>query len=63
MLTDADEVFKNVEESYVGNDEIYGIKDQDNELLAMFETEDMVNDTAPLASKPTETPKNGNLEG
>ncbi|MBQ8725851.1 MAG: hypothetical protein IJY84_01970 [Clostridia bacterium] len=63
VLTDADEVFKEVEESYVENDTIYGIKDQDNELMAMFETEEMVNDTAPLASQPADTPKNGNLEG
>lgn len=45
VLTDADETFKNVEESYVMNDEIYGEKNVDNELLAMFETEDMLGDT------------------
>ena len=45
VLTDADETFRNVEESYVMNDEIYGEKNTDNELLAMFETEDMLGDT------------------
>ena len=45
VLTDADETFRNVEESYVMNDEIYGEKNADNELLAMFETEDMLGDT------------------
>ena len=45
VLTDADETFKNVEESYVVNEEIYGEKSADSELLAMFETEDMLGDT------------------
>ena len=44
VLTSADEVFRSVEESYFGNDEIYGAKSQDAELLAMFETEDMLGD-------------------
>lgn len=44
VLTSADEVFRSVEESYLGNDEIYGAKSQDAELLAMFETEDMLGD-------------------
>ena len=44
VLTSADEVFRSVEESYLGNEEIYGAKSQDAELLAMFETEDMLGD-------------------
>lgn len=44
VLTSADEVFRSVEESYLGNEEIYGAKSQDTELLAMFETADMVDD-------------------
>ena len=45
VLTDADETFRNVEESYVVNDEIYGEKQADSELLAIFETDDMLSDT------------------
>ena len=44
VLTDADETFKSVEESYLGNEEIYGQKAADSELLAVFETEDMLQD-------------------
>ena len=43
VLTDADETFRMVEESYEQNDSIYGIGKEDDALLAMFETEDMVN--------------------
>ncbi len=42
VLTSADEVFKNVEETYEKNDAIYGINKSDDALLAMFETVDMV---------------------
>ena len=45
ILTDADETFRNVEESYVVNEEIYGEKSADSELLAIFETDDMLSDT------------------
>ncbi|MBO7293207.1 MAG: hypothetical protein J6V07_04660 [Clostridia bacterium] len=45
VLTDADETFRDVEESYLGNDEIYGMKEGDSNLLSMFETADMLEDT------------------
>lgn len=38
-LTDADEIFKINDEAYEKNDTIYGINDDDNSLLAMFEVE------------------------
>ena len=44
VLTDADETFKEIEESYEPNQEIYGVHDQDDALLAMFETEEMLED-------------------
>lgn len=42
VLTAADETFRNVEEAYERNDGIYGVNSQDDALLAMFETEEMV---------------------
>ena len=45
VLTDADEIFKNVEDTYIANDAIYGEKQADSELLAIFETDDMLTDT------------------
>lgn len=42
VLTSADEMFKNVEEAYDQNKTIYGMNNQDDELLAMFETEETV---------------------
>ena len=46
VLTEADEIFRSVEESYLGNDEIYGMKEGDNDLLSVFEAADMLEDTA-----------------
>ncbi len=42
VLTDADETFKEIEASYEENDKIYGKQDSDDELLAMFETQEAV---------------------
>ncbi len=42
VLTSADEMFKSVEEAYDQNQTIYGMNNQDDELLAMFETEETV---------------------
>lgn len=42
VLTSADEVFRNVEESYENNKTIYGINSDDDALLSMLETEEMV---------------------
>ncbi len=44
VLTEADETFRTIEESYVENEEIYGVKQADNDLLAVFETDDMLSD-------------------
>ena len=40
VLTSADETFRSVEETYEQNDSIYGINENDDALLAMFETEE-----------------------
>lgn len=40
VLTDADETFKEVETQYEKNDRIYGVHQNDDELLAMFEDEE-----------------------
>lgn len=42
VLTSADETFRSVEEAYEKNESIYGMNSQDDELLAMFETEEQV---------------------
>lgn len=42
VLTSADETFNNIESSYVENETIYGVNKNDDELLAMFETEEQV---------------------
>ena len=41
-MTSADETFKAVEDAYEKNETIYGMNSQDDALLAMFETEEMV---------------------
>ena len=40
VLTDADETFKEVESAYEANENIYGMGQDDDALLAVFETED-----------------------
>lgn len=42
VLTSADETFRAVEDAYEKNETIYGMSSRDDELLAMFETEEMV---------------------
>lgn len=42
VLTSADETFKEIESAYEENGAIYGKNNEDDALLAMFETEDMV---------------------
>lgn len=54
VLTSADETFKDIEEMYDKNEAIYGINKADDALLAMFETEEMVESEQEMYS---ETPK------
>ena len=42
VLTSADDTFKSVEEAYEKNGDIYGKNEDDDALLAMFETEETV---------------------
>lgn len=42
VLTSADETFRAVEDAYEKNEGIYGMSSRDDELLAMFETEEQV---------------------
>ena len=42
VLTGADEAFKLIEDSYQENESIYGVGQEDDALLAMFETEEQV---------------------
>lgn len=48
VLTSADETFRCVEEAYEKNETIYGMSSQDDALLAMFETEETVNEEQEL---------------
>ena len=57
VLTSADETFKNVEEAYEKNGAIYGMNSQDDALLAMFETEDMVEAEQELYAEAPESKK------
>lgn len=50
VLTSADEVFKNVEALYEKNDSIYGMQKEDDALLAMFETEETIEEEQELSS-------------
>lgn len=56
VLTSADEAFRNVEEAYENNETIYGMNNNDDALLAMFETEETVTEEQELysADKPAE---------
>lgn len=49
-LTETEDIFKGVDEAYEPNKSIYGMSDADNELLAMFEKEDMVADEQEMFS-------------
>lgn len=55
VLTSADETFRSVEEAYERNETIYGINSQDDELLAMFEKEDQVEEEQEMFSENKET--------
>ena len=57
VLTAADETFTMVEEAYESNEGIYGMSEQDDQLLAMFETEEAVAADADMFAEPEETPK------
>ena len=57
ILTSADETFKAVEDAYEKNETIYGMSKQDDALLAMFETEEMVEAEQDMyAEKPVAKP-------
>lgn len=55
VLTSADETFKAVEDAYEKNETIYGMNSQDDALLAMFETEEMVESEQEMYSEKPET--------
>ena len=58
VLTSADETFKDVEQTYERNQTIYGMNNNDDELLAMFETEETVAAEQEMyAETPTEAKK------
>lgn len=62
VLTSADETFKNVEEAYEKNETIYGMSEDDDALLAMFETEETVNEEGELYSSDRPVTKNNTDE-
>ena len=58
VLTSADETFKDIEEMYDKNESIYGVNKADDALLAMFETEEMVEAEQEMYFEKTETKSN-----
>ncbi|MCD8372075.1 MAG: hypothetical protein LUD27_02095 [Clostridia bacterium] len=44
ILTDADDTWKEVQSGYTENSRIYGVGEHDDELLAMFETQEQLDD-------------------
>ncbi len=44
ILTDADDTWKEVQSGYTENERIYGVGEYDDELLAMFETQEQLDD-------------------
>lgn len=60
VLTSADETFRAVEDAYEKNESIYGMSEQDDALLAMFETEEQVSDEQEMfAETPAKKPDGG----
>lgn len=57
VLTAADETFTMVEEAYEKNESIYGVNEADDQLLAMFETEDAVDSDVDMFAEHTEEKK------
>lgn len=57
VLTAADETFTMVEEAYESNEGIYGMNEQDDQLLAMFETEEAVAADDDMFAEPEEALK------
>ncbi len=62
VLTSADEMFKSVEEAYEKNESIYGMSSQDDELLAMFETQDTVAAEEEMHAEKSATKNNTDTE-
>lgn len=42
MLTQADDLFVQIKESYDGSDQIYGLNEEEDQILSMFETDDLL---------------------
>ena len=62
VLTEADDTFKMIEESYTPNSAIYGSNSNDDELLAVFETGAQANDEAMLFGDNSGLGESGNGE-
>ena len=57
VLTSADDMFREIEDAYEQNDTIYGVNNADDALLAMFETENTVEDEQSLYGTETAVEK------
>lgn len=51
ILTDADDTWNEIQSGYTENEQIYGVNENDDELLAMFETADQL-DKEGLSASP-----------
>lgn len=54
VLTSADDLFTEIQSAYDKNESIYGMKQSDEELLALFEQENQLSDEAELSSDKTQ---------
>ena len=57
ILTQAENIFQDVKDSYIENETIYGVQQNDDELLAMFETAEGINDELTAATPVEEETK------
>ncbi|MCD8040574.1 MAG: hypothetical protein LUD19_00415 [Clostridia bacterium] len=55
VLTDADDTWREVQSGYTVNERIYGVNDNDDELLAIFETQDQLDDELDISEEKEET--------
>ncbi len=63
ILTDADDTWNEIQSGYTENEQIYGVNENDDELLAMFETADQLDKEGLSASPDAEDDGALNADG
>ncbi len=62
ILTTADDIFSEVKDSYTENNSIYGVQTKDDELLAMFETANGIEDDLGTSQTTEDTTRTANAD-